>query len=189
MENSFQMLQRWYGQTSLFVMSQPTLVIVLVGAALFLMLSMVLGVKLWAMRKRERSRGSKMTKRQRMHWLRSHKADVVVKAFDDELHAGRITEAEYSLICRQLATDMRLPDLKTQRKWNTAEVIKPSKSTCAPGHLDTVKKSLKTRSTWKFWKLLNKPVQIPGPGPLAEVTKTEYKPKSRLFKNRALATH
>lgn len=188
MENSFQMLQRWSEQTLVFVMLQPVLTAVLACTALLLMLSMMLSMKLQWMRKRERSRGSKMTKRQRMHWLRSHKADVVIKAFDDELHAGRITEAEYSMICRQLANDLRLPDLKTQRKWNTAEVIKPSKSTCAPGHLDTVKKSLKTRSTWKFWKFLNKPVTIPGPGPLAVVTKTEYKPKSRLFKARALAS-
>lgn len=192
MNETISTYQTWltheWGHTVLFVQADPAYAIVIMLASLSLTAAVFMWIKLKLMRRRERLRGSRMTKKQREKWRRKRVADLVINALEAAHDRGELTDAEVSLSIRQLSGELRNPDLKTQKRMGTVQVVKPTKSgwtTTQPkeGHLKTVKAGIINRLSFRVRKFLNRPVTIPGPGPIAEVKPTTYvtKRKSKFF--------
>lgn len=127
--------------------------------------------------KRQKLRGSRMTAKQRRAWLKKWKADIVVDAFEEQYKKGVISETELREIYRMLSNELRLPDLKTRKLYNTAEVVRPTNAftnypptdTLLKQHLTLVKAFIRKRMSWKIRNLLYRPVNIPGPLPGAGI--------------------
>jgi len=129
--------------------------------------------ELLALKEEKLLRGSKMRKKDRAKWARSHIADLVTSALEDAQDRGELTDAEVSAGYRSLATVWKLPDLRKRKLLGLEEVVKPTNAFAnypptdkiLKEHLSTVKAGIAKRMSFNIRCLLKKPVTIPGPPP------------------------
>ncbi len=124
--------------------------------------------------KKARARGEAMTRKERAHWLKKHRADVLVHAFLEEHTAGRMTTEEVNDTMRLFGGIAKNSDLRTRKMstnsrgiWGLEEIVKPTKNMKpVQDHIDAVKNGIIRRlSSFKFFVKAYKPGNIPGPKP------------------------